>query len=168
MRPVPFGGAAARPLIAGAAVMATAGALNGWLFIQGEFRWPLRTMASSRQPLPGATVQGCHGGHCRVFGTGVCGSVAQVFGFAGRDLYIHDDPVDPLCFGALPAFGAGFEAFPARAPPHAGRSDAWAVTAVFCGWVIFGCGGEVLLYGGLLLGFGLALHAIRIAFSNRP
>jgi len=42
------------------------------------------------------------------------------------------------------------------------------VTVAFCAWVIFGCGSEVLLYGGLLFGFGLALYAARTSLRSRP
>ena len=39
------------------------------------------------------------------------------------------------------------------------------VTAIFCGWVILGCGLEVLFYGGILLTVGLILFGCRSALK---
>ena len=41
------------------------------------------------------------------------------------------------------------------------------VCALFCGWVIFGCGAQVVAYGLALLGVGIALYLLR-ARTPRP
>jgi APA family basic amino acid/polyamine antiporter len=164
-----FWGAAARPLIAGAAVMATAGALNGWLFIQGEFPmaaaddglFPAAFARRNRAGVPMVGIAVSSALACAVLLLKFSDSLVETFTFMMTLSTLSALVPYLLSALALRRFLRGHR------HTRGGRMLG-AVTAVFCGWVIFGCGGEVLLYGGLLLGFGLALHAIRIAFSNRP
>ncbi len=164
-----FWGAAARPLIAGAAVMATAGALNGWLFIQGEFPmaaaddglFPAAFARRNRAGVPMVGIAVSSALACAVLLLKFSDSLVETFTFMMTLSTLSALVPYLLSALALRRFLRGHR------HTRGGRMLG-AVTAVFCGWVIFGCGGEVLLYGGLLLGFGLALHAIRTAFSNRP
>lgn len=163
-----FWGEAARPIVAGAAVMATLGALNGWLFIQGEFPMAaaddgLFPKVFARRNRAGIPIVGI--------------AMSSVLACAVLLLKFSDSLVDTFTFmmtlstlsALVPFLLSALALRSFLRGKEAGAGGRWlgAVTAVFCGWVIFGCGGEVLTYGGILLLLGLGLHAFRTSILSR-
>ncbi len=164
-----FWGEAARPIMAGAAVMATLGALNGWLFIQGEFPmaaaddglFPAVFARRNRAGIPWLGIVLSSVLACAVLLLKFSDSLVETFTFM-MTLSTLSALVPYLLSGlALRRLLRG------REEGAWGRSLGM-VTVAFCAWVIFGCGSEVLLYGGLLFGFGLALYAARTSLRSRP
>ena len=164
-----FWGEAARPIMAGAAVMATLGALNGWLFIQGEFPmaaaddglFPSAFARRNRSGIPFIGIATSSVLACAVLLLKFSDSLVDTFTFMMTLSTLSALVPYLLSALALRRFLKG------QSQGTAGRFLG-AVTAAFCAWVIFGCGGEVLLYGGILLGIGLVLHAARTLLRSRP
>ena len=164
-----FLGDFARPVMAGAAVMATMGALNGWLFIQGEFPmavaedglFPLVFARRNRAgiPLVGLAISSVLA--CAVLLFRFSDSLVETFTFMMTLSTLS--ALVPYLLSAL-----ALRRFLRGKPGQWRARGLGTVAAVFCVWVIFGCGGEVLLFGGTLLGVGLVLHAMRTAIRNRP
>ena len=161
-----FWGASARPIMAAAAIMATLGALNGWIFIQGEFPMAAaddglfpRIFAKRNRagiPLVGIAVSSALA--CAVLLLKFSDSLVETFTFM-MTLSTLSALVPYLLSGlALRWFLRGESS-------SGGGRVLGVVTAVFCGWVIFGCGWEVLMYGGVLLLFGLMLFLLRSALN---
>jgi len=163
-----FWGESARPIMAGAAVMATLGALNGWLFIQGEFPmaaaddglFPAAFARRNRSGIPFIGIALSSALACAVLLLKFSDSLVETFTFMMTLSTLSALVPYLLSALALRRFLKG------KSQGKAGRFLG-AVTAAFCVWVIFGCGGEVLLYGGILLGIGLVLHAARNTLRSR-
>ncbi len=163
-----FWGESARPIMAGAAVMATLGALNGWLFIQGEFPmaaaddglFPAAFARRNRSGIPFIGIALSSVLACAVLLFKFSDSLVDTFTFMMTLSTLSALVPYLLSALALRRFLKG------KSQGTAGRFLG-AVTAAFCAWVIFGCGGEVLLYGGILLGIGLVLHAARNTLRSR-
>ena len=154
--------------MAGAAVMATLGALNGWLFIQGEFPmaaaddglFPAAFARRNRSGIPFIGIALSSVLACAVLLFKFSDSLVDTFTFMMTLSTLSALVPYLLSALALRRFLKG------KSQGKAGRFLG-AVTAAFCVWVIFGCGGEVLLYGVILLGIGLVLHAARTTFQSR-
>ena len=162
-----FWGASARPIMAAAAVMATLGALNGWIFIQGEFPmaaaddglFPKAFAKRNRAGIPIVGIAVSSALACAVLLLKFSDSLVETFTFM-MTLSTLSALVPYLLSGlALRWFLRG-------EPSARGGRALGLVTAVFCGWVIFGCGWEVLLYGGILLSVGLTLYSLRSALKT--
>jgi APA family basic amino acid/polyamine antiporter len=161
-------GSQARTVMAAAAVVATLGALNGWLFIQGEFPmavaddglFPAVFAKRNRMGIPFVGIAVSSALACAVLLFRFSDSLVDTFTFMMTLSTLSALLPYLLSALALRHFLRG---------RTGGAKGRWlgAVTVVFCVWVIFGCGGEVLLYGGILLGVGLCLHAARTAIRNR-
>jgi APA family basic amino acid/polyamine antiporter len=161
-------GSQARTVMAAAAVVATLGALNGWLFIQGEFPmavaddglFPAVFAKRNRMGIPFVGIAVSSALACAVLLFRFSDSLVDTFTFMMTLSTLSALLPYLLSALALRHFLHG---------RTGGAKGRWlgAVTVVFCVWVIFGCGGEVLLYGGILLGVGLCLHAARTAIRNR-
>ena len=133
--------------------MATLGALNGWLFIQGEFPmaaaddglFPAVFARRNRAgiPLVGIVPFFC-AWHVPCLLLKFSDSLVETFTFM-MTLSTLSALVPYLLSGlALRSF--------LRGGARGMGAFAWGWSLwLFCAWVIFGCGGEVLLYGGLLL-----------------
>ena len=148
--------------------MATLGALNGWLFIQGEFPmaaaddglFPKVFARRNRAGIPIVGIAMSSVLACVVLLLKFSDSLVDTFTFMMTLSTLSALVPYLLSALALRSFLRGKEA---------GIGGRWlgAVTAVFCGWVIFGCGAEVLTYGGILLLLGIGLHAFRTSISSR-
>ena len=156
--------------------MATLGALNGWLFIQGEF--PMAAADDGLFPsglCPAATGRASPWLGIAAF---VCALACAVLLLKFSDSLVETFTfmmtlVHALGIGALsPCLGWPCGRLLRGDVSEAGMGavSLGVVTVAFCAWVIFGCGREVLLYGGLLLRlFGLACStAARTSHPNPP
>jgi len=161
-----FWGEAARPIMAAAAVVATLGALNGWLFIQGEFPmaaaddglFPAVFARRNRAGVPFIGIAISSGLACTVLLLNFSDSLVDTFTFMMTLSTLSTLVPFLLSSLALRRFLRG------QTDENGGRILG-LVTAMFCGWVILGCGWEVLLYGGILLTVGLILFGCRSALK---
>lgn len=165
-----FLGAAGRDAMAVVAVLATFGALNGWILIQGQF--PAAVAADGL--FPGVF------GRTNRFGAPLVGiALSSLLASAVLLLNFSDSLVStftfmmtlstlstlvPFLFSAVSLFllcARSGDGVPGGIRVLAG------VCALFCGWVIFGCGAEVVACGLALLGVGIVLYLLR-ARMPRP
>ena len=165
-----FLGAAGRDGMAIVAVLATFGALNGWILIQGQF--PAAVAADGLFPAVF--------GRTNRFGAPLVGiALSSLLASAVLLLNFSDSLVSTFTFmmtlstlSTLVPFllsAVSLLLLCARSGdgvPGGIRALA-VVCALFCGWVIFGCGAEVVAYGLALLGVGIVLYLLR-ARMPRP
>lgn len=154
-----FLGAWGRRLVAGAAVVATLGALNGWMLIQGQFPqavaedglFPGVFRRTNRQGAPIAGIALSSALASGVLLLKFSDSLVSTFTFMMTLSTLS--ALLPYLLSALSLW---------LMLPR-GMSGAWhkvlaAACMAFCGWVIFGCGPEVVGYGAALLGAGLLIR----------
>ena len=161
-----FLGPGGRYLVAAAAVMATFGALNGWILIQGQFPGAVAAdglfpRAFARTNRAGAPIAGI--------------ALSSLLASAVLLLKFSDSLVSTFTFMMTLSTLAALVPYLLSAAslllllPHGGAGKAghrWTRglalgCMVFCVWVIFGCGLEVIAYGLALLAAGIVLSHLR-------
>lgn len=165
-------GGASRGFIALAAIVATLGALNGWILIQGQV-----PMAMAEDGVFPSLFSRCNRFGSPILGIGLSSLLAS----GVLLLRFSESLVDTFTFMMTLSTLSALLPYALSALSLVvllrGRNDAvnrqvqqcLAVLAmVFCAWVIFGCGAEVVLYGFTLLVVGLVLFALRRMIERRP
>ena len=154
-----FMGQGGRLLVAAAAVVATLGALNGWMLIQGQF-----PEAVARDGLfPGVFRR------TNRYGAPLAGiALSSLLASAVLLLKFSDSLVSTFTFmmtlstlsALLPYLLTALSLWMLAPGGDVGRPRRLlsGVCMAFCAWVIFGCGLEVIAYGSALLGVGVVLH----------
>ena len=165
-------GGVSMEFIALAAIIATLGALNGWILIQGQV--PLAVAKDGLFPKLFARTNR--------FGAPIMG-IAFSSALASGVLLLRysDSLVDTFTFmmtlstlSALLPYALSALSLLVLLPRAGGDKGGigqrlMAVGAVmFCAWVIFGCGAEVVLYGSILLGLGLLIFGLYRFSAPRP
>jgi APA family basic amino acid/polyamine antiporter len=166
-----FWGISSKYIIAAAAVTATVGALNGWILIQGQ----LPLAAASDRLFPAVF------GRTNRRGAPIYGiALSSVLASAVLFLKFSESLVDKFTFmmtlstlSALAPYLLSAVSLlvllRTSARVRAGSKEITAVLSiVFCIWVIFGCGMDVIFYGVILLLVGLILYAARTFFRTNP
>ncbi len=166
-----FWGISSKHIIAAAAVTATVGALNGWILIQGQ----LPLAAASDRLFPAVF------GRTNRRGAPIYGiALSSVLASAVLFLKFSESLVDKFTFmmtlstlSALAPYLLSAVSLlvllRTSARVRAGSKEITAVLSiVFCIWVIFGCGMDVIFYGVILLLVGLILYAARTFFRTNP
>ena len=157
-----FIGPSAKYIIAGCAVIATMGALNGWILLQG--RIPMAAAMDNLFPKifeqknkNGAPFTG-------IVLSSILASVLMVFSFAESlvDAFTFMitlstlSTIIPYLFSAGSLAILGFE----KEGPHISKKIVLALaTFIFCLWLLYGCGAEIVFYGFFLLMLGIPFYA---------
>jgi basic amino acid/polyamine antiporter, APA family len=166
-----FWGVSSKYIIAATAVMATLGALNGWILIQGQ----LPLAAASDRLFP--AVFGRTNRHdAPIYGIALSSVLASAVLF----LKYSESLVDKFTFmmtlstlsALIPYLLSAVSLLVMIRSLHNERKVAKGITAllsmIFCVWVIFGCGLDVIVYGSILLLTGLMLYAAKTFYRKTP
>ena len=166
-----FWGVSSKYIIAATAVMATFGALNGWILIQGQ----LPLAAASDRLFP--AVFGRTNRHdAPIYGIALSSVLASAVLF----LKYSESLVDKFTFmmtlstlsALIPYLLSAVSLLVMIRSLRNERKVAKGITAllsmIFCVWVIFGCGLDVIVYGSILLLTGLMLYAAKTFYRKTP
>ncbi len=166
-----FWGVSSKYIIAATAVMATLGALNGWILIQGQ----LPLAAASDRLFP--AVFGRTNRHdAPIYGIALSSVLASAVLF----LKYSESLVDKFTFmmtlstlsALIPYLLSAVSLLVMIRSLRNERKVAKGITAllsmIFCVWVIFGCGLDVIVYGSILLLTGLMLYAAKTFYRKTP
>jgi len=159
-----FWGLSSKYIVAAGAMLATLGALNGWILIQGQ----IPMAAAHDQLFPkffkkknknGAPQQG-------IIVSSILASIVLMFRYSDRlvDTFAYMmnlstlSVLTPFLLSALSLIVLQNQT---KNNPHRGLTVIAVLAMFFCVWVIFGTGLEVLLSGLLLLLVGVLLYGLK-------
>ncbi|MGA0431324.1 MAG: amino acid permease [Flavobacteriaceae bacterium] len=159
-----FWGLSSKYIVAAGAMLATLGALNGWILIQGQ----IPMAAAHDQLFPkffkkknknGAPQQG-------IIVSSILASIVLMFRYSDRlvDTFAYMmnlstlSVLTPFLLSALSLIVLQKRS---KNDPHRGLIVIAVLAILFCVWVIFGTGFEVLLSGLLLLLVGILLYGLK-------
>ena len=166
-----FWGVSSKYIIAAAAVMATLGALNGWILIQGQ----LPLAAASDRLFP-AVFGRTNRRDAPIYGIALSSVLASAVLFLKFSESLVDKFTFMMTLSTLSALipyllSAASLLLMLRSVSRGQKRSkqiAAALSIVFCIWVIFGCGLDVIAYGSILLLVGLVLYAAKTLFRTKP
>ena len=156
-----FLGPTARYVIAGCAVIATMGALNGWILMQG--RIPMAA-AHDKLFLPLFAVENKHGSPIKgIIVSSVLASILMVFSFSDSLVEAYTfmilistlSTIVPYLFStgslAILSLQEGGTLFNKKVFISIGAF-------IFCLWLLIGCGADIVFYGFILLVLGIPIY----------
>ena len=157
-----FIGPSARYVIAGCAVIATLGALNGWILLQG--RIPMAAAIDDLFPRVFAKENDNGSPFIGIVLSSILASVLMVFSFADSlvEAFTFMITLSTLSTIIPYLFSAGSLAiigFQSEGPQISKKIVLASVTFAFCLWLLYGCGQEIVFYGFFLLMLGIPFYA---------
>tara|TARA_Y100000385_G_scaffold149403_1_gene154950 strand:- start:649 stop:1941 length:1293 start_codon:yes stop_codon:yes gene_type:complete len=157
-----FIGPSARYVVAGCAVIATIGALNGWILLQGRI-----PMAAAQDKLFPTIFGKKNENGSPILGiilSSILASVLMVFSFSESliDAFKFMITLSTLSVIIPYLFSAGSLAilgFQNDGPQISKKIILAFATFIFCLWLLYGCGAEIVFYGFFLLMMGVPFYA---------
>ena len=156
-----FWGSAARYIVAGGAVLATLGALNGWILIQGQI-----PMAAAQDQIFPRIFGKTNRHNSPVIGivlSSILASIVMGLNFSESLVQVFTFMMNLSTLSVLTPYLLSAISLILLLKRKNDRKRRWPsvialLSIIFCGWVIYGSGGEVLLWGVILLLVGIPFY----------